>query len=57
MDGKVFLARYPDGRERVLASVAEFSSEQFVEGRWVDFDDPRVRDAEWGALAAEEIET
>jgi hypothetical protein len=56
MEGKVFLALLADGTEKVLGDAGEMSQEQFVVGRWVDFEDPAVRDAEWGAWEAEEIE-
>jgi len=56
MDGKVFLATYADGTERVLGDAGELSEEPFVEGRWVDFEDPAVRDAKWDAWSVEEAE-
>ena len=56
MDGKVFLAKYADGTEKVLGDAGELSEEPFVEGRWVDFEDPAVRDAKWEAWEVEEAE-
>ena len=55
MKDKVFVARYLDGSERVLGDAGEWAGEPYVEGRWVDFADPVVKEAEWGAWIAEEI--
>ncbi|MFO8072800.1 MAG: hypothetical protein R6V85_13085 [Polyangia bacterium] len=54
-EGKIFLARYPDGSEKVLGDPDAMRDERFVEGRWVDFGDPAVRNADWSACQAVEI--
>ena len=55
MNDKIFLATYPDGKEKVLDE-GEIAEEQFVLGRWVDFGDPSVSNADFGDWQAEEID-
>lgn len=55
MNDKIFLATYPDGKKRVLDEGA-IAQEPFLLGRWVAFEDPAVRSADFGDWQAEEID-